>query len=174
MYCRSAPIFIIRPPQSQFSRLRGVGFQGTSSRITPLTDGFGFLGRRVRMLWDKRYGRTPRIEVPKGKIADLRHKVKQLTGRTTTPLPLIALLQKLNPLSAQTLRSCVAISSAALFRLSYLLWRLVERFFQIHHQAEYSQGQKDSPHTDDHHDESVNSFRIIHGALSQNGRSGCA
>lgn len=76
----------------------GLTLSPEKTRITPLTDGFGFLGHRVRMQWDTRYGWTPRIEVPKEKVADLRYKVKQLTGRATTPLPLIELLQKLNPI----------------------------------------------------------------------------
>jgi hypothetical protein len=74
----------------------GLTLSPEKTRITPLTDGFGFLGHRVRLRWDTRYGWTPRIEVPKEKVADLRYKVKQLTGGATTPLPLIELLQKLN------------------------------------------------------------------------------
>ena len=63
----------------------GLTLSPEKTRITPLTDGFEFLGNRVRMRWDTRYGWTPRIEVPKEKVADLRYKVKQLTGRATTP-----------------------------------------------------------------------------------------
>lgn len=76
----------------------GLTLSPEKTRITPLTQGFGFLGHRVRMRWDTRYGWTPRIEVPKEKVADLRYTVKPRTGRTTTSLPLSALLQKLNPL----------------------------------------------------------------------------
>ncbi len=76
----------------------GLTLSPEKTRITPLTEGFQFLGHRVRMRWDERYGWTPRIEIPKEKAADLRYKVKQLTGRATTPLSLSELLQKLNPI----------------------------------------------------------------------------
>jgi RNA-directed DNA polymerase len=71
----------------------GLTLSPEKTRITPLTEGSEFLGHRVRMRWDTRYGWTARIEVPKEKVADLRYKVKQLTGRATIPL-----LQKLNPI----------------------------------------------------------------------------
>ena len=64
----------------------------------PLINRYGFLGYRVRLLRDTRFGWPSRIEVPKEKVADLWYKVKQLTGRATTPVPLIELLQKLSPI----------------------------------------------------------------------------
>ena len=76
----------------------GLTLSPEKTRITHLTDGFEFLGHRVRMRWDERYGWTPRIEIPKAKAADLRYKVKQLTGRSTTPLSLADIIQKLNPI----------------------------------------------------------------------------
>ena len=76
----------------------GLTLSPEKTRITALSDGFGFLGHRIRMRWDERYGWTPRIEIPKEKIADLRYKVKQLTGRATTPLSLSEIIQKLNPI----------------------------------------------------------------------------
>ena len=73
------------------------------TRITSLTEGFEFLGHRIRMRWDEQYGWTPRLEIPKRKIADLRYRIKQLTGRSTitwslTKLPRGEPLQKLNPI----------------------------------------------------------------------------
>jgi RNA-directed DNA polymerase len=67
------------------------------TKITSITEGFEFLGHRARVLWDERYGFTPRIEIPKAKILDLRHRIKQLTLRSSTPLPLSAVLYKMNP-----------------------------------------------------------------------------
>ena len=49
-----------------------------------MTDGFEFLGFHVVMRWDKRYGYFPRVEIPKAKVADLRHRIKQLTRTYTT------------------------------------------------------------------------------------------
>lgn len=76
----------------------GLTLAPDKTRITALTDGFDFLGQHVRMRWDARYGFTPHIEIPKAKAADLRHRVKQLTGRATIRWSLPELLQKLNPI----------------------------------------------------------------------------
>ena len=66
------------------------------TRITALTDGFEFLGHRVRLRWDDRYGLTPRLEIPKAKAAQLRRKIKALTHRDRVGLPLGRMLWDLN------------------------------------------------------------------------------
>jgi group II intron reverse transcriptase/maturase len=76
----------------------GLTLSPDKTRITDPADGFQFLGHRVSMRWDDRFGWSPRIEVPKTKAADLRHKVKQLTTRQTVHWSLDDLLQKLNPI----------------------------------------------------------------------------
>ena len=76
----------------------GLTLSPDKTRITDPADGFQFLGHRVSMRWDDRFGWSPRIEVPKTKAADLRHKVKQLTTRQTLHWSLDDLLQKLNPI----------------------------------------------------------------------------
>ena len=68
------------------------------TRITSLTDGFEFLGHRIRLRWDPRFGYTPRVEIPKAKILDFRYRVKQLTGRQHLYLSLSEQLQVLNPI----------------------------------------------------------------------------
>jgi group II intron reverse transcriptase/maturase len=68
------------------------------TRITSLLAGFEFLGHRVRMRWEPRFGYMPRCEIPKVKVADLRYRVKQFTGRHRTPLSLSRQLQDLNPI----------------------------------------------------------------------------
>lgn len=107
----------------------GLTLSPEKTRITPLTDGFEFLGHRVRMRWDMRYGWTPRIEVPKEQVADLRYTVKPLTGRATTPLPLIALLQTLNPILrgwAHFYRHCTGAKDI----LSNLDWYVGDRLWR--------------------------------------------
>ncbi len=64
--------------------------------VTPLTQGFEFLGHRVRLRWDKRYGYWPRVEVPKEKIKDLKYRLKQKTKRNRLYLSLRALIKELN------------------------------------------------------------------------------
>jgi group II intron reverse transcriptase/maturase len=68
------------------------------THITSLEKGFEFLGHRVRIIWDNRFGFSPRVEIPKQKILDLRYRIKQWTTRKTTMWPLAKLLRKLNPL----------------------------------------------------------------------------
>lgn len=68
------------------------------TRIVDLTEGFQFLGQRVRYKWHPNFGYMPRIEIPASKRADLRNLVKQQTGRKTTSWSLSQLLQKLNPI----------------------------------------------------------------------------
>jgi hypothetical protein len=53
------------------------------TQVVDLTESFQFLGFRVRYKWHPKFGYMPRIEIPNSKRADLRYKVKQLTGRDT-------------------------------------------------------------------------------------------
>jgi group II intron reverse transcriptase/maturase len=68
------------------------------TRVADLAEGFVFLGHRVRYKWHPRFGFMPRLEVPKTKQADLRHRVKQETKRPTTGRSLADLLGRLNPM----------------------------------------------------------------------------
>jgi len=76
----------------------GLELSPEKTRITALTDGFEFLGHRVRLRWDQQFGYTPRLEIPKSKAADLRHRVKKLTGRNRVLLSLSRQLEDLNPI----------------------------------------------------------------------------
>jgi group II intron reverse transcriptase/maturase len=67
------------------------------THVVDLTEGFQFLGHRVRYKWHPRFGYMTRIEIPNSKRADLRYMVKQMTTRSSGwSLP--HLLQKLNPI----------------------------------------------------------------------------
>jgi RNA-directed DNA polymerase len=68
------------------------------TRVTALPEGFIFLGHRVRLRWDDRWGYWPRLEIPKDRIADLRRRIKHLTTRARRNLPLGAVIDELNPL----------------------------------------------------------------------------
>ena len=68
------------------------------TKVTSLREGFEFLGHRVCLIWDWRYGYTPRIEIPKGRIQDFRYRIKQLTLRRYLLLSLVAVLRKINPI----------------------------------------------------------------------------
>jgi RNA-directed DNA polymerase len=68
------------------------------THITATDKGFEFLGHRVRMKWDNRYGYYPKIEIPKQKVKDLRYRIKSLTTRSTLTWSLERLLGELNPI----------------------------------------------------------------------------
>ncbi len=67
------------------------------THVTALTEGFQFLGHRVRLRWDDRWGYWPRIEVPKEKVRDLRYRIKQMTARGHLHLQLQEVIDALNP-----------------------------------------------------------------------------
>lgn len=67
------------------------------TRVTALTEGFQFLGHRVFLRWDPRWGYWPRIEVPKERVKDLRYRVKQMTNRGHTHLSFQEVIDALNP-----------------------------------------------------------------------------
>jgi len=76
----------------------GLTLSPEKTHITSVEDGFNFLGHRVRMRWDDRYGFTPRIEIPKAKVLDIRYRVKQITLRKHVVMSLPAILHKINPI----------------------------------------------------------------------------
>ena len=67
------------------------------TRVVDLTEGFQFLGHRVRYKWHPRFGYMPRLEIPTNKRADPRYVVKQMTTRSTG-WSLTRLLQRINPI----------------------------------------------------------------------------
>ena len=75
----------------------GLRLSPEKTRITKLTEGFQFLGCRVRIKWDERYGLTPRIEIPRSAIRDFRYRVKQTTATNSIGRPLSKTLADLNP-----------------------------------------------------------------------------
>ncbi len=76
----------------------GLELSMEKTRVSDPTEGFLFLGHRVRYKWHPRFGFMPRIEIPNDKRADIRYRVKQLTTRSTTAWSLSYLLQKMNPI----------------------------------------------------------------------------
>lgn len=67
------------------------------THVTSLTEGFQFLGHRVRLRWDDRWGYWPRIEIPPAKLKDFRHRIKQHTTRGRSHTSFQELIDSLNP-----------------------------------------------------------------------------
>lgn len=76
----------------------GLELSPQKTQVTATADGFNFLGHRVRLRWDYRFGLTPRIEIPKEKRLDLHHRLKELTSRNRVHLSLAGILRDLNPI----------------------------------------------------------------------------
>jgi len=75
----------------------GLELSAEKTRITPIQEGFDFLGHRVRLKWDRYRGNYTSLEIPKEKTQALRLKIKRLTGRSTMGQSLATVLRRLNP-----------------------------------------------------------------------------
>ena len=111
----------------------GLTLSPEKTHITSVEDGFNFLGHRVRMRWDDRYGFTPRIEIPKAKVLDIRYRVKQITLRKHVVMSLPAILHKINPILrgwGNFYRFCTGakpILSSLDWYVSDRLWRWMQK-----------------------------------------------
>ena len=76
----------------------GLELSDEKTRISSTVHGFDFLGTRVRLKWHRRFGYSPRLEIPKHKQADLRYAVRQLATARTNLWSLSKLLQRLTPI----------------------------------------------------------------------------
>jgi RNA-directed DNA polymerase len=56
----------------------GLELSPEKTKITPVTEGFEFLGFHVAMRWDKRYGYFPRVEIPKNRSRKLLSRMNHL------------------------------------------------------------------------------------------------
>ena len=75
----------------------GLTLSDEKTRITKLTEGFRFLGCRVRLKWDDRYGYGCRIEIPKEVVNDFRWRIKKMLKRQTQLRSLESMLREINP-----------------------------------------------------------------------------
>jgi hypothetical protein len=102
------------------------------THVTPLTEGFIFLGHRVRLRWDDRWGYWPRLEIPKDRTRDLCRRVKALTTRAHRNLPLREVIAALNPLLlgwGRFYRHCHG-AKAVFSRIDHYAWGRVWRWLR--------------------------------------------
>ena len=98
------------------------------TRITRLTEGFRFLGCRVRLKWDDRYGYGCRIEIPKEVVNEFRRRIKKVLRRQKQRRSLDSMLREVNPILrgwAGYFRYCIGakrILSTLDWYVSYRLW----------------------------------------------------
>jgi hypothetical protein len=105
------------------------------TRITPTDKGFEFLGHRIRMKWDDRYGYSPRIEIPKRKVSEVCYRIKWWTTRSTTLLSLAQVLRKINPIVrgwGYFYRYCTG-AKRILTRIDWYTWERLWRWMRKKH-----------------------------------------
>ncbi|MBF0148378.1 MAG: group II intron reverse transcriptase/maturase [Magnetococcales bacterium] len=68
------------------------------THVTDLTKGFIFLGHRVRLRWDNRWGYWPRVEIPKDRIHGLYERIKIRTCRHQLNCSFQQVIDMVNPL----------------------------------------------------------------------------
>lgn len=103
------------------------------TRITDVREGFDFLGYRVVQTRALRTGhRVGNLFIPKGKLADLRHKIKVMVKGTPTGWPLSRLIGMLNPVLIGW-RNYYRYATRAyreFFNLDYWIWQRVGRWLR--------------------------------------------
>ena len=106
----------------------GLTLSEQKTRITRLTEGFRFLGCRVRLKWDDRFGLWCRIEIPKEVVNDFRWRIKKVLRRQTQRRSLESMLREINPILrgwAGYFRYCIGakrILSTLDWYVDYRLW----------------------------------------------------
>jgi len=105
------------------------------THVTALTEGFVFLGHRVRLRWDDRWGFWPRIEIPKGRVLDLRYRIKQMTNRGHLHLSLQEVIDDLNPVVlgwGRFYQHCYGAKSV-FTRVDHYVWDRLHRWLTKKH-----------------------------------------
>ncbi len=106
----------------------GLTLSEQKTRITRLTEGVRFLGCRVRLKWDDRFGYGCRVEIPKEVVNDFRRRIKKMLRRQTQVRSLESMLREINPILrgwAGYFRYCIGakrILSALDWYVDYRLW----------------------------------------------------
>lgn len=111
--------------------------------VTPVEEGFTFLGHRVVVEPSKRTG-TPlgKLFIPKDRVQRVRNRIKQITDRSTTCMPLEGLLRwKLNPV-IRGWKSFYRYATGASKEFRHLdkwVWRRVQRWLRKKHPTRTAQ-----------------------------------
>ena len=116
-------------------RVQALGLQLKSEKtaITHIDEGFVFLGQRLVRL---DYGHKHHVYtfVPNEALASIKHKVKALTGRSTTSLELASLIAALNPVLRGWTNYYRHVSAKRTFGyLDYYVWWRVGRWLRMKH-----------------------------------------
>lgn len=106
------------------------------TRITDVKEGFDFLGYRVVQTKARNTGRrVGNLFIPKGKLNDLRHKIKVMVRSTPTGSTLATLIKKLNPvlLGWRNYYRYATSAYREFNRLDFWIWERVGRWLKRKH-----------------------------------------
>ena len=105
------------------------------THVTALTEGFQFLGHRVYLRWDDRWGYWPRIEIPREKAQDMRYRIKQMTARGHLHLELRDVIAALNPVLlgwGRFYQHCYG-AKTVFNRIDHYVWDRLRRWLRKKH-----------------------------------------
>ena len=102
------------------------------THVTALTEGFQFLGHRIYLRWDERWGFWPRVEIPKEKEKDIRYRIKQMTNRGHVHLSFQQVIDDLNPVLrgwGNFYRHCYGAGNV-FSRIDHYVWDRLRRWLR--------------------------------------------
>jgi RNA-directed DNA polymerase len=105
------------------------------THVTALTEGFVFLGHRIRLRWHEHCGYWPRLEIPKDRIKDLHRRIKHLTTRRRILLDLQDIIDDINPLLmgwGRYYQHCYGAKSI-FARIDHYVWDRIWRWLKKKH-----------------------------------------
>ncbi len=105
------------------------------TQVTALTQGFVFLGHRIRLQWHDHCGYWPRLEIPKDRIKGLRRRIKRLTTRRRLLLGLQDVIDDINPLLmgwGRYYQHCYGAKSI-FARIDHYVWDRIWRWLKKKH-----------------------------------------
>ncbi|GHC99870.1 group II intron reverse transcriptase/maturase [Novosphingobium pokkalii] len=106
------------------------------TRVTDVREGFDFLGYRVAQTKALRTGRlVGNLFIPKGKLTDLRHRLKVMVKSIPTGRPLAYVVDKLNPilLGWRNYYRYATLACRDFSRLDRWIWERVGRWLRKKH-----------------------------------------
>ena len=105
------------------------------THVTALTEGFTFLGHRIRLKWHDHCGYWPRLEIPKDRIKDLRRRIKHRTDRHAISRSLQEIIDDLNPILmgwGRYFQHCYGAKSV-FTRIDHYVWDRIWRWLKKKH-----------------------------------------
>jgi group II intron reverse transcriptase/maturase len=102
------------------------------TRVTSLEEEFEFLGHRIYMKWNDKWGFWPRVEIPKEAFEDIKRKIKRETKRKYLLRELKDILEIINPKLrgwGNFYRHCYG-AKAVFYQLDHFVWNRIWKWLK--------------------------------------------